>query len=68
MAHKLSISVFKDPGYGGAIHCRKVGIRERMMRFLFGEVRRMTIIIPGDTVEALRISEVPRGGDGDEPN
>ncbi len=65
MRHNLEVSVFK-PADGGVVRCRKVGIRERLMKLLFGEIRRMTIIIPGDTVDALRICEVPEGGEGDE--
>ncbi len=65
MRHAMEVSVLKPAG-GGVVLCKKVGIRERLMRLLFGEIRRMTIIIPGDTVDALRICEVPEGGEGDE--
>ena len=65
MRHNLEVSVLK-PADGGVVRCKRVGIRERLMRLLFGEIRRMTIIIPGDTVDALRICEVPEGGGSDE--
>ncbi len=67
MRHNLEVSVFK-PADGGVVRCKRVGIRERLMRLLFGEIRRMTIIIPGETVDALRICEVPEGGEDDEPD
>lgn len=67
MRHAMEVSVLKPAG-GGVVRCKKVGIRERLMRLLFGEIRRMTIIIPGDTVDALRICEVPEGGAMDESN
>ena len=34
-----------------------------MLRYLFGEKRRVMVIVPGDTVESISITELP-GGDG----
>ena len=41
---------------------RHVSVRERLMRFLFGDKVRLTVIVPGSTVEELSIWEVAEGG------
>jgi len=60
--HTLKISVAKEPASGGIVSCRNVSMRERLVRFLLGEKRRLTIIVPGDSVRELAISEVMEGG------
>lgn len=68
MRHNLKISVAKEsplplvPDSGGIVHCRKVALRERVLKCLLGEVRRVTIIVPGDSVKALSLQEVPEVG------
>ena len=62
MKHTLKISVAKEPASGGIVSCRNVSMRERLVRFLLGEKQRLTIIVPGDSVRELAISEVMEGG------
>lgn len=68
MKHNLKISVAKEsplpmvPDSGGIVRCRRVSLRERVLRCLLGEVRRVTIIVPGDSVETLSLQEVPEVG------
>ena len=62
MKHTLQISVSKKPKNGGIVACRKVSVRERFLRFLFGDKTKLTVIVPGDTVESISITELP-GGD-----
>lgn len=62
MKHTLQISVSKKPVNGGAVSVRNVSVRERFMRFLFGEKVRLTVIVPGNTVEELSIREIAEGG------
>lgn len=62
MKHNLKISVSKEPQIGGIVTCRKVTIRERILRFLLGDKQRVTILIPGDSVEELAICETTKGG------
>ena len=50
MEHTLRISVSKEPADGGIVSCRNVSVRERLVRFLLGEKRRLTIIVPGGSV------------------
>ena len=62
MRHTLQISVSKKPVNGGAVSVRRVSIRERLMRFLFGDTDRLTVIVPGNSVEELSIREIAEGG------
>ncbi len=63
MKHNLKISVSKNPTEGGVVRCRRVSMRERLLRHFFGEKRRVMVIVPGDSVECVSITEVPDGGD-----
>ena len=65
MKHTLKISVAQDAG-GGIVSCRHITVREKLLRMLFGEKRRLTVIIPGNSVKALSIEE--EGGEEDEQN
>ncbi|MCB6993217.1 hypothetical protein LI177_06970 [bacterium 210820-DFI.6.37] len=62
MNHALKISVAKELASGGIVSCRHISVRERLVRFLLGEKQRLTIIVPGDSVRELAISEVMEGG------
>ena len=62
MKHALQISVSKKPVNGGAVSVRRVSIRERLMRFFFGDTVRLTVIVPGNSVEELSIREIAEGG------
>lgn len=66
MNHKLKISVSKEPKTRGIIACRNVSVRESLLRFLFGEKRRVTVLIPGDSVGEIAICENEKGGNEDE--
>ena len=58
MKHTLQISVSKKPKNGGIVSCRKLSVMERFLRFIFGDKTRLTVIVPGDTVEELEIKEI----------
>ena len=62
MKHRLRISVSREPPAMTLMRCRKVSVRERFLRWLFGEKRRVTVIIPGDTVETVSIEELTEKG------
>ena len=64
MRHQLKISVSHDPPEMRLVRCRRIPVRERFLRWLFGEKRGVTVIIPGDTVETVSVVELPeKGGD-----
>ena len=57
MRHKLKVSVSKEPKTGGIAAVREVSVRERLLRLLLGEMRRVIVLIPGDKVDEIAISE-----------
>ena len=58
MKHRLKISVSKKPVNKGVVAWRKVSVRERFLRFLLGDKTKLTVIVPGDSVEELSIQAV----------
>ena len=62
MKHNLKICVSKEPQAGGFVSFRCVTIRERVLRFLLGNPQRVMILVPGDTVQEVAISEIKEGG------
>ena len=62
MEHTLKISVSKEPVSGGIVSCRHISVRERIARFLLVEKLMLTIIVPGDSVRELAVSEIMEGG------
>ena len=58
MKHALRIKVSRDKVNGGVVTCRQLTVRERLLRFLLGSPTRLTVIVPGDTVEELDIKEI----------
>ena len=61
MEHRLKITVGKKPRSDGVVGIRNVSVREKPLRFLLGENRNLTIIVPGDTVHELSIHELEGG-------
>ena len=59
MKHNLKISIEREPESGGIVSCRTVRMRERVLKRLFGEMRRVTIIVPGSSVQTVAVQEVP---------
>lgn len=62
MKHNLKISVSKEPQEGGIVQCRNISIREKLLTRLLGCKQKVMILIPGNTVETLSITEVQEGG------
>ena len=62
MTHKLKISISKKPLSGGLLNVRNITVREKVLRWLLGAPQKLTIIVPGSSVESVDISEVVPGG------
>lgn len=62
MKQRVSISVSAAKGGGHLAAVRSVSVRERILRFLLGGKEKVTIIVPGDSVEELAIREINEGG------
>ena len=53
MRHTLNIKVSKDRLNGGLVACRQVTLREKLLRCLFGSPVKLTVIVPGDSVDEV---------------
>ena len=65
MKYTLKIRFVRAPG-DGIVSCRHITVREKLLRMLLGEKRRLTVIIPGNSVKTLSIEE--EGGEEYEQN
>ena len=61
----LGIRISKQKINGGVLSCRRVTVREKLLRFLLGAPIKLTVLVPGDTVSEVTINE---GGKNDEHN
>lgn len=63
MKHNLKISLAPVPDTGGIVRCKTVSLRERLLRRLLGEKGRVMVIVPGGSVRALSVQELPEVSD-----
>lgn len=66
MRHKLKIKVSKERSNGGILACRQVTVREKLLRFLLGNPVKLTVLVPGDSVDEVAIKEVADSDDESE--
>ena len=59
MKHNLKISIAEKPETGGIVRCKTVSLRKRVLQKLLGEKGRVMVIVPGGSVQALCVQEVP---------
>ena len=62
MRHNLNIRVSNKPQNGGIVACRTVSIREKLFKLLLGPRQKVMVVVPGNSVESIAITEVPVGG------
>ena len=65
MKHNLSISVAKDYAPSGIVACKKVTVRERLLRWMLGSPMQLMVLVPGNTVNEIAIKEI-EGGENNE--
>ena len=58
MRHIMKITVGKGNCANGVLACRCLTVREKLLRFLLGSPVKLTVLVPGDSVDAVEISEV----------
>ena len=61
MKQKLTIHVSKHPQADSVVTCKNVTLREKLLNFIFGNKRRMTVLIPGDDVGEISICKSEKG-------
>ena len=59
MTHTLGIRVEKSKRNAGVATCRNVTVREKLLRKLLGSPVKLTVIVPGDSVDSVEITESP---------
>ena len=57
MNHTLNIKVSRERLSGGIMACRRLTVRERLLRFFLGCPVKLTVIVPGDSVDEVAIFE-----------
>jgi hypothetical protein len=62
MKQRLKISVSKKPQNSGTFSYKSVTLREKIMRFLFGQKQSITILVAGDSVKEVDIFKIDEGG------
>ena len=62
MKHNLNISVSKKEPEDGIVQCRNVSLREKLLTRLLGWQEKVMILVPGNSVESVCITEVPEEG------
>ena len=67
MRHNLKVRV-SERDSSSLVRCKKISIREKVLTYLLGESRKITVIIPGDTVSGLSIAEVDEDKEPQEIN
>ena len=62
MKHNLKICVSREPRAGGVVACRRVSLRDKLLTRLLGPSRQVMIIVPGNSVRTVSITEIGEGG------
>lgn len=56
--HRLKLHIAKDiPEDPGVVATKTLPIRERLLRFLLGKRRQVTLVVPGDSIRQIDITE-----------
>ena len=64
MNHKLKVSVSKEPPQDAVVTCKRAKLKSKLFKKLFGDSQKVTIIIPGDSVQDVTIREVEKSNGG----
>ena len=62
MKHKLNISVSKENQDNGIVATKNRSIREKLLTKLLGEKKKVMVIVPGESVVSITITEISEGG------
>lgn len=57
MRRKLKITVSRQPTGTGVVACKRVLVRERLIKLLLGSPVKLTVVVPGDDVDEVAIKE-----------
>ena len=57
MKHKMKITVSQRAAGPGVFACRHVAVREKLLKIFLGSPVKLTVLVPGDSVDEVAISE-----------
>jgi len=62
MKHNWKVCVSEEPKSGGVVACRSISLRQKLLTRLLGPLDKVMIIVPGNSVQTVAITEVMEGG------
>lgn len=62
MKHNLKISVSREPKTGGLVSCKTITVREKLISRLLGNEQKVMVLIPGNSVSTVSITDISDGG------
>ena len=62
MKHSINISLLKSQKDSCFLRCKNVFIREKILTLIFGRLHEVAIIVPGNTIDKISVTE-DAGGD-----
>lgn len=62
MSKNLKICISREPRSDGIVSCRSVKLRDRILRRLFGVKNKVLVLVPGDDVSGISITNAEEGG------
>lgn len=62
MKHNLKISVSREPKTGGFVSCKTITVREKLISRLLGNEQKVMVLIPGNSVSTVSITDISDGG------
>lgn len=62
MKHNLKISVSKEPKQDGIVACKQMNPKDRKFKSMLNGLSGVMIIVPGNSVQDITISEVDSKG------
>ena len=60
MKHALKITVSKNPAASSIASCKKMTIRQKLLKLFLGDKTKLMVIVPGDEVAELAICDLGR--------
>lgn len=58
MKHALKITVSKKPSAGSIASCKKLTVRQKLLKWLLGDKTKLMVIVPGDEVAELSVCDL----------
>lgn len=57
MRYRMKVSVSNEPEKTRVFKCKRISMREKLLRWLFGSERKMLLLVPSDSVNTVTVTE-----------